>query len=413
MQLKLRLTVVSFLQFFVWGSWLTSIAVYLDSGLHFSGAQVGSIFSTLGLAALFMPGVLGVLADRYIPANMLYGICHLAGAAALFAAAGVNSYDDMFTAMLLNSMAYMPTIALSNSISYQLLTRAGHDVVSAFPPIRVWGTIGFILAMWVTDLAGWTANHGQLLFAAGSSLVLGLYSFTLPKCEISRKSGAGFLAKTGLNALALFQKRQMAVFFLFAMLIGAALQVTNLWGQAFLEHFKSDPAHSGSFAVNHPGILLSASQVSETVFILTIPFFLRRFGIKKVMLFSILAWLLRFSLFGIGNPGSGFAFLLLSMIVYGMAFDFFNISGSLFVENETDASIRSSAQGLFMMMTNGLGSILGGTFSGMVVDAFTSGNNRNWPAIWMSFALYALILAVLFALLFRKDRTDQVSSKGA
>lgn len=411
MQLKLRLTVVSFLQFFVWGSWLTSIAVYLDSGLHFTGAQVGSIFSTLGLAALFMPGILGVLADRYIPAHILYGICHVAGAGALFAAAGVNSYDDMFSAMLLNSMAYMPTIALSNSISYQLLTRAGHDVVSAFPPIRVWGTIGFILAMWVTDMAGWTANHGQLLFAAGSSLVLGLYSFTLPKCEISRNSGDGFLAKTGLKALALFQKRQMAVFFLFAMLIGAALQVTNLWGQAFLEHFKSDPAHSGSFAVTHPGILLSVSQVSETVFILTIPFFLRRFGIKKVMLFSILAWLLRFSLFGIGNPGAGFVFLLLSMIVYGMAFDFFNISGSLFVENETDASIRSSAQGLFMMMTNGLGSILGGTFSGMVVDAFTLDNARNWPAIWMTFAAYALILAFLFALLFRKERRPQDSSK--
>lgn len=402
MHIKLRLTIVSFLQFFIWGSWLTSIAVYLGQGLHFNGAEIGSIYSTLGIAALFMPGITGILADKYIPAQIVYGICHLAGAGALFLAADNTLPGGMFSAMLINSMAYMPTIALSNSISYQLLEKNGYEVVRVFPPIRVWGTIGFITAMWVSDMTGWRGGKEQLYFGAAAALVLGIYAFTLPTCPTNRGSKRTFLSITGLDALALFRKRELAIFFMFSMLIGAALQITNLWGQPFLSSFENQPGYAGSFAVTHPGILLSVSQISETVFILAIPFFLRRFGIKRVMLFSILAWLLRFSLFGIGNPGGGFIFLLLSMIVYGMAFDFFNISGSLYVEQETDKNVRASAQGLFMMMTNGLGSIIGGLFSGAVVDLFTQGEGRNWPGIWMTFAAYACLMALLFMWLFRQ-----------
>lgn len=401
-KLRLQLTILSFLQFFVWGTWLTSIAVYLTGPeLNFNGTQTGSVFSTLGIAALFMPGLLGIIADKYISADKVYAACHLLGAAALYSAAGSKTPDSMYLSMLVNSLVYMPTIALSNSISYQLLSRAGLDVIKVFPPIRVWGTIGFIAAMWATDWFGWSSGANQLMFGAGSSFFLGLFALTLPNCDIYKDGSRNWKSALGIDALKLFKNRNLAVFFLFAMLIGAALQITNLWGQTFIRDFETVAEFRNSFAVQHPGILLSVSQISETVFILTIPFFLKRFGIRTVMLFSILAWFARFMLFSTGDPGSGFIFLILSMLVYGMAFDFFNISGSLFVEQETPANIRSSAQGLFMIMTNGLGSILGGLFSGFIVDVFTSPQGRSWPEIWISFGIYSAILAILFLILFR------------
>ena len=199
----------------------------------------------------------------------------------------------------------------------------------------------------------------------------------------------------------MFKKRKMAIFFGFAMMQDAALQVTNMFGDTFIRSFGSNPEYQGTFGVEHSVFIISLSQISETLFILTIPFFLKRFGIKQVMIFSMIAWVLRFALFGIGNPGSGVIFLILSMIVYGMAFDFFNISGSLFVEREADSKVRSSAQGLFMLMTNGIGAILGGEFAGRTVSYFSEGNNVEWSKVWFSFAGYAFVILVLFALLFK------------
>ena len=194
------------------------------------------------------------------------------------------------------------------------------------------------------------------------------------------------------------------IFFVFAMLLGAALQITNAFGGAFLDDFKT--AFPDSFGVRHPNLLLSISQISETAFILTIPFFLRRFGIRTVMLISIVAWVLRFALFAVGDPGGGLWMLVLSMIVYGMAFDFFNISGSLYVDREADESIRASAQGLFMIMTNGIGAFIGGTASGWVVDRFTADGVKDWRSIWLTFAAYALVLAVVFPFVFSKPEPD-------
>lgn len=409
MSIKFRLTVLSFLQFFVWGTWLTSIAVYLGGTLHFSGSEIGKIFSALGIASLFMPGVLGVLADKYISAEKLFGICHLLGGVTLGWAAQIQEPGLMFLAILFHAMAYMPTISLSNSISYSLLQKNNLDVITAFPPIRVWGTIGFIAAMWFTDIMHWTSTSGQLYFGSAAGVVLGLYSFTLPKCEIQSTANKSIIQRLGLDSFKLFKNTKIAIFMVFSMLIGAALQITNLWGQSFLEHFHGIAAYKNSFTVTHPGILLSISQISETVFILTIPFFFKRIGIKTVMLLSMLAWVLRFSLFGIGNPGDGMVFLLLSMVVYGMAFDFFNISGSIFVEKETSTSMRASAQGLFMIMTNGIGSILGGYASGRIVDWNTTSQGSNWPQIWFIFAAYAAVLAVLFFFLFKHKHKVEVA----
>lgn len=400
MSIQLRLTVMNFMQFFVWGSWLISLGAYMIVTLGFTGGQVGSIYATMGVASLFMPGLMGIVADRWLNAERLYGILHLVGAGLLLWASTVSDYETLYVIMLLNAMVYMPTIALNNAISYKVLEQGGLNVIRKFPPIRVWGTIGFIAAMWMVDFAGWTQSALQLYIAASAAVFLGFYGFTMPKCpparDLAKKS---IVSALGLDAFVLFKRTQMLVFFLFAMMLGAALQITNAFGGAFLADFNT--LYPDSFGVQHPNLLMSVSQISETLFILTIPFFLQRFGIKWVMLLSIFAWVFRFGLFAVGDPGAGLWMLVLSMIIYGMAFDFFNISGSLFVDREADSTIRASAQGLFMVMTNGLGAFIGSMAAGMVVDHFTVGGVKDWPSIWFSFAGYALLLGLIFPLAFR------------
>lgn len=409
--IKFRLTILNFFQFFVWGAWLISLGAYMIVTLGFTGGQVGSIYATMGIASLFMPALLGIVADKWINAERVLGICHLIGAGLLFWASKVTDYDTLYWIMLLNSLFYMPTIALNNTVSYTILERKKFDIVKDFPPIRVWGTVGFIVAMWVVDIFNWTKSPLQLYIAAGAAVFLGIYALTLPACPPAKKERKGLLEAFGLDAFALFKQKTTFVFFLFAMLLGAALQITNAFGGPFLDDFKN--TYPDSFGVQHPNILLSISQISETLFILTIPFFLKRFGIKTVMMLSMAAWVLRFGLFGLGNPGDGLWMLVLSMIVYGMAFDFFNISGSLFVEKVADEKIRASAQGLFMLMTNGVGAYLGGTVSGWVVDYFTNDGVKDWQSIWFTFAGYALALLLVFPLIFKykHDRTKELSVK--
>lgn len=405
--IKNRLIIMNFLQFFIWGAWLISIGGYLGGTLGFNGVQIGAVFSTLGIASLFMPAIMGIIADKWINAEKLLGICHLIGAMLLTWASTITNPDVFFYVMLMYSMFYMPTIALNSTVSYIVLEQKGYDVVKDFPPIRVWGTIGFIAAMWIVDLFGWKSSHMQLLFSAFSSVALGLYAFSMPVCKPEKSNQkTSLISRLGLDALVLFKQSRMAVFFLFAMFLGAALQITNAFGGSFLESFNL--THPDSFGVKHPIVLLSISQMSETLFILTIPFFLRKFGIKKVMIISIFAWVLRFGLFSIGDPGSGLYLLILSMIVYGMAFDFFNISGSLFVEKEVPNSYRASAQGIFMLVTNGVGATLGGYGSGVVVDLFTKDGVRDWPAIWLVFAAYALVLGLTFPFVFKYKHKPQV-----
>jgi len=370
------------------------------NSLGFTGVQVGSIYGTMGLASLFAPALLGIVADRWVNAERLLGLCHIIGAGLLLWASTVTDYPTFYMIMLLNSIVFMPTIALNNTVSYIILEERGYNIVKDFPPIRVWGTVGFICAMWIVDLAGWTKSPFQLYISAGAGLFLGLYAFTMPKCPPAKiEVKKNLVSSLGLDAFILFKRKKMIIFFLFAMLLGAALQITNALGGAFLDDFKT--VYADSFGVKHPNILLSISQISETLFILTIPFFLQKFGIKKVMLLSIFAWFFRFGLFGIGDPGPGLYLLVLSMIVYGMAFDFFNISGSLFVEKEADIKIRASAQGLFMLMTNGIGAFLGTMIAGEVVDYFTADGIKDWRSIWFSFAGYALVLGIVFPLVFK------------
>lgn len=401
MSIKFKLTVINFLQFFIWGAYLTSIGGYMYATLQFKGEEIGTVFLTLGIASIFMPPILGIISDRWINAERLLGLMHLMGAIALYYTSTISTPQAMFWAMLWVCAAYMPTISLNNTVAYYILKGNGLDPQKDFPPIRVWGTIGFIAAMWLTDLFHFTLNNGQLLFASISSLITALYCFTLPACKPNSTKSKSLAAAFGLDALKLFGISKMAIFFIFSMLLGAALQITNQWGVPFIDHFKFNPEYTDTIGVKYPNILVSISQISETVFIVTIPFFLRRYGIKTVMLISMMAWCLRFGLFGIGDPGSGLIFLILSMIVYGMAFDFFNISGSLFIERETPTNIRGSAQGLFMMMTNGIGAMIGSYGSGWLVQHFTVNDVTNWQTVWFIFSSYAFIIAILFALIFK------------
>ena len=402
--IKFRLTAMNFMQFFVWGAWLITFGNYWFSTKGWSGTDFGIIFATMGISSLFMPTLTGIIADRWINAEKLYGILHILGGITLLFVPTINNPGDFFWIILLAMIFYMPTIALANSVSYNVLKNNGFDVVKSFPPIRVWGTVGFIVAMWVTNLLGFKASANQFIIAGTVAIGLGIYSFSLPKCPpLSTTEGEKSLVKLlGLDAFKLFKNSKMAMFFIFSMLLGAALQLTNAYGDVFLDDFKHIAEYKDSIVVKYSTMIMSISQMSETLFILAIPFFLKRYGIKNVMLISMFAWVLRFALFAFGDPGAGLWMIILSGIVYGMAFDFFNISGSLFVETSTDPKIRSSAQGLFMMMTNGFGAILGSVVSGILIDAyFTSAIGKDWHGIWLTFAAYSLVVAILFAIFFK------------
>lgn len=395
---------MSFLQFFIWGAWLITVGNYWFGNKQWSGEQFGAIFSTLGLSSIIMPAITGIIADKWMNAEKLYGILHILSGIALLYIPQVEDPTTFYYVIFAAMICYMPTISLSNSVAYHILKSNHLDVVKVFPPIRVWGTIGFIVAMWITNLTGNKASFNMFYIAAFSAFVLGIYSFTLPKCAPQKliSENATWVEKFGLNAFKLFGTYKMALFFIFSMFLGGALQLTNMYGDVYLSEFAKVPEYADSFVVKYSTIILSISQISETLFILAIPFFLKRFGIKQVMLISMLAWVLRFGLFAYGNPMDGLWMIIVSCIVYGMAFDFFNISGSLFVETTTDATIRASAQGLFMMMSNGFGAFFGGIISGIIIDKyFTHDGVRDWQNIWLSFAGYALALAILFAILFK------------
>ncbi|KIA90610.1 nucleoside permease [Kaistella jeonii] len=416
MNLKLRLTVLSFLQFFVWGAWLITIGVYWFGTKQWGGEEFGKVFATLGIASIIMPALTGIIADRWMNAEKLFGILHILYGITLFFLPSVTTPENFFWVMLIAMMFYMPTISLSNSIAYYVLKNNNYDVVKVFPPIRVWGTIGFIAAMWITNLTGNKASGNQFYIAAVVAIVLGIYSFTLPKCPPQNliPANATLSEKLGLNAFSLFKDYKMALFFFFSMFLGAALQLTNMYGDTFLSDFGKIPEYADSFVVTRSTLIMSISQISETLFILAIPFFLSKYGIKNVMLISMFAWVLRFGLFAYGVPvGFGLGLIVLSCIVYGMAFDFFNISGSLFVETTTDYKIRSSAQGLFMMMTNGFGAIAGSLASGWLIQKYftMSNGDKMWHDIWLVFAGYALVIAVLFAVMFKhKHNPEEIAA---
>ncbi len=436
MNMKSRLALMNFLEFAVWGAYLTCMGNYL--GVAGLGDKISWFYAIQGIVSIFMPTLMGILADKYMQPQRVLGLCHLLAGGFMLSCwwmgeqAGFgNELSDksLFIALYTMSVAfYMPTIALTNTVAFTILKNNGLDTVKDFPPIRVLGTVGFIATMWFVNCAfidetgfGFTLGDNphkfqytylQFMVSGILSLVLFAYCFTLPECKLQKKENKVSLVESlGLNAFKLFKRKQMALFFIFSALLGMCLQVTNGFAGPFLTHFNSspDPAIADSFAADNATLLTSISQISEALCILMIPFFLKRFGIKVVMLMSMFAWVFRFGFFGVGHPTMpGVIFFILSCIVYGVAFDFFNVSGGIFVDQECDPKIKASAQGLFMMMTNGIGATFGTLAAGEIVnhycfwqDGYLQG---EWTTCWYIFASFALVVGVSFALVFNPEK---------
>ena len=420
--IKLRLIVMNILQWAAWGAYLTSMGTYLASvGL---GARIGIFYAMQGIVSIFMPTLMGIVADKFIPAQKLLGICHAVSAAAMAGAGfyGMTAGNDvafgiLFPLYALSVAFYMPTIALSNSVAFKILEQNGYDTVKAFPPIRVFGTVGFICAMLFVNFVKadgiqFQNSYNQFFTSGVISLAMFLYCLTLPACPCCKGTGEGqsLAERFGLNAFSLFKNKNMAIFFIFSMLLGVALQITNGFANPYITHFKVVEEFAGSWGAQNANALISISQISETLGILLIPIAMRLFGIKKVMLIAMFAWVLRFGLFGAGNPGSGVWMLIISMLVYGIAFDFFNISGALYTNMRTSEKMQSSAQGLFMLMTNGIGATIGTLSAQAIVNKFTHSVEvdgvsymvGNWDTAWYIFAGYALVVAILFIFIFKQ-----------
>lgn len=404
---------MNFLEFGVWGAYLISLGNYLARiGL---ATQIGWFYTVQGIVSLFMPAIIGILADRWIQAQKMLSLCHIL-AGCFMGAAGIYclttsqvEFGPLFALYTLSVAFFMPTIGLGNSVAFNALTGAGLDTIKHFPPIRVFGTVGFICSMLFVNFTQFQTNAYQLITSAVLSFILAAYALTMPACPVKKGQKSSISDTLGLKAFKLFKQKRMAIFFIFSMLLGVSLQITNSYGNAFITSFENLAEFADTWGAHNANALISLSQVSETLCILLIPFCLKRFGIKGVMLMSMFAWVLRFGFFGIGNTGSGLSLLILSCIVYGVAFDFFNVSGGLYVDKETSSDLRSSAQGLFMMMTNGLGATVGTLCAQAVVNHFVfsqttpEGQHDGWVTSWMIFAGYALVVAVLFMFIFKDD----------
>lgn len=412
--LKLRLIVMNFLQFAAWGAYLTSMGSYLATAGF--AENIWLFYAMQGIVSIFMPAVMGIVADRWIPAQRLFGLCQLVAGGMMIACGMVGmeesvSFNLLFALYSLSVAFYMPTIALANSVAFNAMTRAGMDTVKDFPSIRIFGTVGFICTMWVVDLFGFQTTSMQFVVSGIIGVLLAFYAQTLPSCPVSSADGEkkSLFEALGLDAFKLFREKQMAIFFIFSIFLGVSLQVTNGYANTYITSFRDIAEYADTFGAQHANILISLSQVSETCCILLIPFFLKRFGIKKVMMIAMLAWVLRFGLFGLGDTGAGVWMFVLSCIVYGVAFDFFNISGALFVDQNTDSKIRSSAQGLFMIMTNGLGASIGTWAAGQVINKVVYAcpvemQLDGWRTSWLIFAAYALVVLVLFTIIFHPKK---------
>lgn len=419
--ISIRLILLNFLEFAVWGAYLTSLGRYLG-GIGM-GSQIKWFFAMQGIVSIFMPALMGILADRKMQAQKILSLCHaLAGVSMIAAgvycmkAGAAIQFAPLFALYSFSVAFFMPTIALVNSVAYNALEKAGMDPVKAFPPIRVFGTVGFIISMLATnflkiDGVAMQDSFTQLISSGLISIVLCGYALSMPACPTKKNEGSSLADSLGLKAFALFKDKQFAIFFIFSMLLGASLQITNGYANTFLGSFGENPGYADTFAVKNSNALISISQLSETLCILLIPFFMKRFGIKKVMLIAMFAWVFRFGFFGLGSPDMpGVLLFILSCIVYGVAFDFFNISGSLYVNENAPKDIRSSAQGLFMLMTNGLGATFGTLAAGAVVDACVyNAAAPSWSTAWYIFAAYAFVVGVLFMLMFKDPAKHQLT----
>ena len=403
MKLKVKIAALQYFEFLAWGSWLITIGAYCFETKEWTASQFGTIMSTVGLAAIIMPAIGGIIADRWLNAERLFGLLHVGCLACMIFIPEVRTPNVLFWVMLLNMCFYMPTIPLVFSISYNVMEQANMDIIKEYPPLRIFGTLGFASGMWATSLLGLETSALQFYISAGASAAACIVAFMMPACPPLGKAGGSLISRLGLDALKLFKNYNMAVFFMFSILLGVCMQLSNAYVNPYLHDFSSIEKYAASPMLKFPAIIVSLGQFSEMFFVLLVPFFLKKYGIKKIMVMSCFAWVLRWLLLAYGNPGELWFLIIFSMFIWGMAFDFFNLSGSLYIEKKVDPAIRSSAQGLYQVMVIGIGAALGSYISGWMIDTFFTSVDgvKDWRGVMLAFAAYSLIIGILFVILFR------------
>ncbi len=386
---KLRLQVMMFLQYFIWGSWAVTLGTYLGQTLEFEGAQIGLIYGTTAVAAIISPFFVGMVADRFFPTERIIALLHLVGAALLWYVSTLTTFDAMYLGMLAYSLCYMPTLALTNSISMSNLK----DPTGEFGSVRVLGTIGWIAVGLLLGKLAVDATAQPIRIAAMASVVLGLYAFLLPHTPPPAR-GQPFSVRDalGLDALALLRSPSFVVFIIGSFLLCIPLQFYYAFANLFLNEI----------GVANAAGKMTMGQMSEVFFMLFIGVLLRKFGIKVILLVAMLAWAARYFAFGAGNATDGIWMIYIGLLLHGICYDFFFVSGQIYVDQQAGPRIRAAAQGFIALVTLGVGNFVGSWLSGRIVDAHVlPEGGHDWTAIWRIPALGALVIFVLFAVLFR------------
>lgn len=397
--INLRLSIMMFLQFFIWGGWFVTLGTYLANNLSASGGQIGMAFSTQSWGAIIAPFIIGLIADRYFNAERILGVLHLIGAALMYMMFSAADFSAFYPYVLAYMIAYMPTLALVNSVSFGQMT----DPAKEFGKIRVWGTVGWIVAgLVISYVFSWDAkaaiDEGMLrntfMLCAIASLLLGIFSFTLPATPPQAGSAEGGLSEAlGLDALAMLKNRNFLIFFLSSVLICIPLAFYYQNANPFLTEIGVENA-TGK---------MTLGQVSEVLFMLLLPVFLNRFGIKLTLLLGMLAWVVRYVLFAYGNADDGVFLLIIAIALHGICYDFFFVSGQIYTNAKATERTKSAAQGLITLATYGVGMLIGFSVAGSITDQYAAAGVHSWEDIWLFPAIFAGVVFVLFLFLFRKE----------
>jgi nucleoside transporter len=405
---KLRLSLMMFLNFFVWGSWYVTMGTFLGLNLNATGTQVSAAFSTQSFGAIIAPFIIGLVADRYFNAERILGFLHLIGAVLLYWCYQAESFADFYPFIFAYMVLYMPTLALANSVSFRQMK----DPEKEFSPIRVWGTIGWIASgltisyVFFWDSAASLADgslRNTFLMASIASVILGIFSFTLPKTPPKGRSSDKVKVSDliGLDALGLLKDRNYAIFFLSSILICIPLAFYYQNANPFL----------AEIGVSDPTGKMTIGQVSEVLFLLLLPLFFKRFGFKVTILVGMLAWSLRYLLFAYGDADGGIWLLLIGIALHGICYDFFFVSGQIYTDSKAGERFQSSAQGLITLATYGIGMLIGFAIAGQVTDLFLSdGGGHDWKSIWMIPSGIALVVVIVFLVFFKNESVSKKSN---
>ncbi len=397
--IRTRLSIMMFLQFFIWGGWFVTLGTFLANNLNASGGQIGMAFSTQSWGAIIAPFIIGLIADRYFNAERILGVLHLLGAGLMYGLYIASDFSTFYPLVLMYMILYMPTLALVNSVSFRQMSDPGQE----FAKIRVWGSIGWIMAgLGISYLFAWDSSQGiadgmlrnTFLMCAIASLALGLYSFSLPATPPKANGPVGLKEVLGLDALALLKDRNYAIFFIASILICIPLAFYYQNANPFL----------AEIGVANPTGKMTLGQVSEVLFMLLLPVFIHRFGIKKTLLIGMLAWALRYALFAFGNADEMVWMLLIGIALHGVCYDFFFVTGQIYTDARAGEKFKSSAQGMITLATYGVGMLIGFWVAGQITDHFSTNGVHDWQGIWIFPAIFAIAVLALFFLTFKNEK---------